>query len=75
VSNVTKEGITVRAGQVWRDLDKRSDRTVTVIEVQPDALPHPYAYVRTSAGRYTRVRISRMHWHAQGYALVSEPQA
>lgn len=67
---VTREGVVVAAGQVWRDLDKRVRRTVTVVEVHPEAAPHPYAYVKSSTGPYSRIRISRMHKHAQGFALA-----
>lgn len=71
--NVTREGITVRVGQVWRDLDKRMKRTVTVEDVV-QASPAPYAFVRSSAGVASRIRITRMHKHGQGFALVSDPQ-
>lgn len=73
MSAVTREGITVQVGQVWRDLDKRMKRTVTVVEVHPEAKPHAYALVRSSSGPTSRVRISRMHKYGQGFALVSSP--
>lgn len=67
----TKEGVAVEVGQVWRDLDRRMNRTVTVIEVRPDARPHPYARVVSSAGVKSQLRISRMHKHATGFELIA----
>ena len=67
--NTTKEGIEVVPGQVWRDLDPRMNhRTVTVLRVQSGK-----AYVRSSAGRESRLSIQRMHRHATGFALVQQP--
>ena len=70
MSDVTKEGVKVEAGQVWRDLDQ-TNRTVTV-----ESVDGGFAYVRSSPnsmGRQTRSRISikRMHNHGTGFALVS----
>ena len=69
---MTREGIEVKAGQVWRDLDRRVKRTVTVTCVHPDASPNPYAEVVSSYGAKSRIRIDRMHKHAQGFALVED---
>ena len=69
--DVTKDGVRVEVGQVWRDLDRRAKRTVTVLEVHPEAKPHAYALVRSSHGPTSRIRISRMHRHGQGFALLS----
>lgn len=65
---VTREGITVQAGQVWRDLDKRIDRTVTVERVDAE---NGIAHVLSSSGARSKVSIKRMHKHGQGFALVS----
>ena len=67
MSALTKEGIEVKAGQVWRDLDPRVKRTVTVLSVEGR-----FAYVQSSYGSKSRIQIARMHRHAQGVALVSE---
>lgn len=65
--NVTKEGVEVKPGQVWRDLDKRVNRKVTVERVSDGR-----AYVVSSNGARSQIAIKRMHKHAQGFALVSE---
>lgn len=69
MSNVTKEGIEVRPGQVWRDLDKRmGGRTVVVMAV--------YSGKATVKGvRASVLSISRMHKHGAGWELISEPSA
>lgn len=66
--NTTKEGIEVKPGQKWRDLDKRArdNRILTVIEVRDgkalciDGLPT----------FKTRISIRRMHRHSTGFELV-----
>jgi len=64
--NMTKEGILVEAGQVWRDLDKRcSARKITITEVKGG-----FAYY--DKPRKGRISIQRMHQHSTGYALVKE---
>lgn len=63
---VTKDGIHVRIGQVWRDCDKRSNgRTRRVIAV--DELNG-----RVQFGGPTKswTAIRRMHRHATGWELV-----
>lgn len=67
--NVTREGIEVKPGQVWRDLDYRQDnaRRVTVERVE-----NGVAYVKSNRGATSRVAVKRMHKHATGYALVAE---
>lgn len=66
--NVTKEGIEVKPGQVWRDCDKRVKRTVVVKRVEggfAHVVSEPY-------GSKSRIAIKRMHKHAQGFVLLSE---
>lgn len=78
MSALTREGVTVRAGQVWKDLDKRFPRTCIVTGV---IVTHGIAVAlmtrndRAPGARAvnTRVRIDRMHKSATGWALVSEP--
>lgn len=66
--NITKDGIEVKAGQVWRDLDKRmKGRTVTVIFATA-------GYARVKGARTTELSIHRMHRHSTGWELVSSPQ-
>lgn len=62
--NLTKEGIEVKVGQVWQDLDKRMHgRKRTVIEVQ-DGKAHMDGTPKT------KVSIRRMHKGSTGWALV-----
>lgn len=65
--NVTKEGVEVKSGQVWRDLDKRmKGRTVTVLFVHGGV-------ARVRGARETELAIRRMHKHSTGWELVKEP--
>ncbi len=65
-ANVTKEGIEVKVGQIWKDLDKRMNgRTRTVIAIennkaQLDGYPKRW------------ISISRMHRSSTGWALVRD---
>ena len=63
-TNQTREGIEVKAGQVWRDLDRRmKGRTVTVL-----AVAHDFAMVKGT--KITRLSVARMHRHSTGWELV-----
>ncbi len=64
---ITKEGVQVREGQVWKDLDKRVKRTVKVERV--DAL-NGIAHVVSTNGAKSKISIKRMHKHGQGFSLV-----
>jgi hypothetical protein len=73
-TTVTKEGVTVKVGQVWKDLDKRMpNRLLKVVKVYGDAGKANLENV--SSGICSQVAIRRMHKTATGYALVSEPAA
>ena len=64
VSNITKDGIEVKVGQVWKDLDKRmANRTRTVVAVM-DGKAHMDGPTKT------KVSISRMHKSSTGWVLV-----
>jgi hypothetical protein len=73
-TTTTRDGIEVKAGQYWRDLDKRMNkRTVYVEHVEPG-----YAFCRSvisesgeADGRAVRLSICRMHRHSTGFELVS----
>ena len=62
--NITKQGILVKAGQIWRDLDHRQDgRTVEVL----------YCHSGTAVvkgARRSELSIRRMHDHSTGWMLV-----
>ena len=70
---ITKEGVTVRVGQVWRDLDKRMNGRECVVT----HIGYGIATMRNTAHperKPTGVRIRRMHGTATGWALVSEAE-
>lgn len=82
-SNKTREGIEVKVGQVWQDLDKRMDgRTVLVenIDYTSDrACNGPVAEVRScygpnnvTIGSISRISIRRMHKHSTGWKLIKD---
>lgn len=66
--NITKDGVEVTVGQVWRDLDKRMEgreRRVAAI-VDGKVIMEPLG----ADGTTTKVSISRMHKHSTGWQLV-----
>lgn len=73
-SNITKEKIEVKVGQVWCDLDKRMNgRCVRVISVE-DGKASVAATNPTNgwtAERTTKLSIRRMHKSSTGWALVT----
>lgn len=72
MSLVTKEGIEVKTGQIWRDLDERmGNRTCRVGRVV-DGKAEMFRMVNGEAGSRTWVAIRRMHKASNGWALVSE---
>jgi hypothetical protein len=77
-TELTKDGVAVKVGQVWKDLDKRmSDRHCKVIAVL-EGRAHmnrcaPNGRVSTDA--VTKVAIARMHRGSTGWALVSDVQS
>ena len=65
--NITKDGIEVKVGQVWRDLDKRMNgRTRTVLAVNDGK-----ATMGVAAGLFvTKILIRRMHKSSTGWDMV-----
>lgn len=72
MSAITKEGIEVQVDQVWRDLDKRLNRTIVVERVDSHK---GIAHVLSSKGARSRIAIKRMHKYAQGFELVGAAAA
>lgn len=68
--NLTRDGIEVKPGQIWRDLDRRQDgRTVTVVSVTDGK-------ARVTDGvTATTLSIRRMHQHSTGFQLVRDVSA
>lgn len=65
--NITKNGIEVKPGQVWRDLDKRCNgRTRKIVRVE-----NGFAHYDTP--KKGRIAVARMHNHSTGFALVPTP--
>lgn len=70
--NITKDGIEVKSGQVWKDLDKRqAGRQCKVMAIE-DGKAEMQHYARGQLGSKTFVSIRRMHKHSAGWELVSE---
>ncbi|MCX5103502.1 hypothetical protein [Streptomyces sp. NBC_00439] len=65
--NTTREGILVRPGQIWEDLDTRQNQRRVVIESVADG----EAQVRDHYGTmHSTPSVSRMHMHSTGFRLV-----
>lgn len=65
--NTTREGILVRRGQIWEDLDTRQSKRRVVIESVADG----EAQVRDHYGtKHSTLSVSRMHRHSTGFRLV-----
>lgn len=70
-ANVTKEGIEVKSGQVWRDLDKRmGNRQCRVVDVADGKARMQSIHSATVPA--TKVSIKRMHKNSTGWVLVQE---
>jgi hypothetical protein len=64
--NITKEGIEVKVGQVWRDCDKRMNgRTRKVVSVNDGK-------AQMDGPTKTSVSIRRMHKSSTGWELVTD---
>ncbi|MFF4410221.1 hypothetical protein [Streptomyces sp. NPDC001404] len=65
--NTTREGILVRQGQVWEDLDARQSKRRVVIKSVADG----EAQVRDHYGtQHSALSVSRRHRHSTGFRLV-----
>lgn len=66
---ITPGGITVRVGQVWKDLDKRQDnRLLTVIAVGPG---NRVAMRPSNSERVVNIRLDRLKPGSTGYTHIS----
>lgn len=79
-AHITKEGIQVKVGQVWRDLDKRMYsgnrhcRVVAIADGKAD-MTHSTPDGRViGSQRLVRVSIRRMHKSSTGWALAQDVQ-
>jgi len=71
--SVTKEGISVKRGQIWRDLDRRQQgRRCVVVAVGGGVASLAHAQDTSLKPRTTKVSIARMHKHSTGWALESQ---
>jgi len=74
--SLTKDGIAVQAGQIWRDLDKRMSNRHCKVEAVRDG--KAIMYLCTANGRIinamreVKISISRMHKSSTGWALVRD---
>lgn len=72
---VTKDGIAVRVGQVWKDLDKRMDGRHCKVIAVVDGRAHMNRCApngRVSSDSVTKVAIARMHRGSTGWTLVGD---
>lgn len=74
-TNITKEGVEVKRGQVWRDLDKRmNNRHVRVVGIADGKATvqacRVDGYGITS--RTTKLSVSRMRNYSTGWVLVTD---
>jgi hypothetical protein len=72
MDNITKEGIEVKRGQLWRDLDKRMTGRICRVGKIELGKAQMFTMVNGQAGKSTMVSIQRMHKHSTGWALVQE---
>lgn len=71
MSGVTKDGVEVRVGQVWKDLDKRmGNRQCRVVAVENGKAK--MQSIHSEQVPSTRVSICRMHKISTGWALVKD---
>ena len=73
-TNITKEGIVVEKGQIWRDLDKRMTNRHCKVEDVRDGKAIMYRCtdegLPINAIREVKVSVGRMHKGSTGWALV-----
>lgn len=74
--NTTKEGIEVKAGQIWKDLDKRMCNRHCIVKAVDEGKAHLSA-CRPDGGwvsqqKPTKVSIARMHKSSTGWELVKD---
>lgn len=70
--NITKDGIEVKPGQVWKDLDKRQSGRQCKVMATEDGKAKMQHYARGQLGSKTTLSIRRMHKHSTGWELVCE---
>lgn len=71
-ANVTKEGIEVKRGQLWRDLDSRMAGRICRVGVVANGKAEMFRMVGGQAGPRTWVSVSRMHKSSTGWALIQD---
>jgi len=66
--NTNRDGILVRPGQMWRDMNTRSDgRKISISAVQGGTA------TTFDGNRTGQLAVSRMYPHSRGYQLVGSP--
>ena len=72
---VTKNGVRVRVGQIWRDLDKRmgENRLRKIAAIVDETNGRVLMIAAQGRGRFpSKVSIRRMHRHSTGWELVTD---
>jgi hypothetical protein len=72
--NITKEGIEVKRGQIWRDLDKRMTGRICRVGKVEGGRAQMFTLVNGQSGKFTFVAVRRMYKHSTGWELVSGAQ-
>jgi hypothetical protein len=72
MDSITKEGIEVKRGQVWRDLDKRMTGRLCRVGRVEGGRAQMFTLMNGQLGKCTFVSVKRMHKHSTGWALVQE---
>ncbi|MGW3197116.1 hypothetical protein ACWDBD_21500 [Streptomyces sp. NPDC001118] len=65
--NTTREGILVRRGQIWENLDIWQNQRRVVVEFVESGRARVRAHYGT---RRSTISVSRMHKHSRGFRLV-----
>ena len=77
-ATITKDGIEVKKGQVWCDLDKRMAPRHAKVEAVRDGKAIMYRCTANgriiNAMREIKISIARMHKASTGWALVHDVQ-
>lgn len=71
--DVTKEGIKVVPGQVWKDLDKRQHGRRCQVVAVANGKAEMRFYSPGRLGTKSTVSIARMHKHSTGWVLERQP--
>jgi hypothetical protein len=70
MNKVTKDGIEVQIGQVWKNCDRRNRGEVKKVVGIIDAGNDTCAILYSDYGKRSNVKVRRMYKHSTGWELV-----